>query len=45
MVDETSSTTLPLQQAGKLRVLAFCHSRRAAIAPKIPTMIEAGVPG
>ncbi len=34
-----------LHQAGKLRILAFCHSRRAAIAPEIPTMIEAGVPG
>lgn len=42
---ETFSTTLPLHRAGKLRILAFCHSRRAAIAPEIPTMIEAGVPG
>jgi tripartite-type tricarboxylate transporter receptor subunit TctC len=42
---ETFSTTLPLHRAGKLRILAFCHSRRAPIAPEIPTMIEAGVPG
>lgn len=42
---ETFSTTLPLHRAGKLRILAFCHSRRAAIAPEIPTMIEAGVKG
>jgi tripartite-type tricarboxylate transporter receptor subunit TctC len=42
---ETFSTTLPLHRAGKLRILAFCHSRRATIAPEIPTMIEAGVPG
>src|SRR5437660_4768242 len=42
---ETFSTTLPLHRAGKLRVLAFCHSKRAAIAPEIPTMIEAGVNG
>ena len=42
---ETFSTTLPLHRAGKLRILAFCHSKRAAIAPEIPTMIEAGVPG
>lgn len=42
---ETFSTTLPLHRAGKLRILAFCHSKRAAIAPEVPTMIEAGVPG
>lgn len=42
---ETFSTTLPLHRAGKLRILAFAHSKRATIAPDIPTMIEAGVPG
>ena len=42
---ETFSTTLSLHRAGKLRILAFCHARRATIAPEIPTMIEAGVPG
>src|SRR6267154_1630932 len=42
---ETFSTTLPLHRAGKLRILAFCHSKRATIAPEIPTMIEAGVKG
>ncbi|GEP53834.1 Bug family tripartite tricarboxylate transporter substrate binding protein [Reyranella soli] len=42
---ETFSTLLPLHRAGKLRILAFCHSRRAAIAPEIPTMSEAGVKG
>jgi tripartite-type tricarboxylate transporter receptor subunit TctC len=42
---ETFSTTLPLHRAGKLRILAFCHAKRAPIAPEIPTMIEAGVPG
>lgn len=40
---ETFSTTLPLHRSGKLRILAFCHSKRAAIAPEIPTMNEAGV--
>jgi tripartite-type tricarboxylate transporter receptor subunit TctC len=40
---ETFSTTLPLHRSGKLRILAFCHSKRATIAPEIPTMIEAGV--
>jgi tripartite-type tricarboxylate transporter receptor subunit TctC len=42
---ETFSTTLPLHRSGKLRILAFCHSKRATIAPEVPTMIEAGVPG
>lgn len=42
---ETFSTTLPLHRAGKRRILAFCHSKLAAIAPEIPTMIKAGVPG
>jgi tripartite-type tricarboxylate transporter receptor subunit TctC len=42
---ETFSTTLALHRAGKLRIEAFCHSQRAAIAPDVPTMIEAGVPG
>ncbi len=42
---ETFSTTLPLHRAGKLRILAYCHSKRAAIAPEIPTMSEAGVKG
>ena len=42
---ETFSTTLPLHRAGKLRILAYCHSKRAAVAPDIPTMTEAGVKG
>ncbi len=42
---ETFSTLLPLHRGGKLRILAFCHSKRAAIAPEIPTMSEAGVNG
>jgi len=41
---ETFSTMAQQHKAGKLRVLAFCHAKRAAIAPDIPTMIEAGVP-
>src|SRR5205814_1907828 len=32
-------------RAGKLRILAFAHSKRAAIAPDIQTMSEAGVKG
>jgi tripartite-type tricarboxylate transporter receptor subunit TctC len=34
-----------LVEAGKLRVLATAGSRRAAAAPEIPTIAEAGVPG
>jgi tripartite-type tricarboxylate transporter receptor subunit TctC len=34
-----------LIDAGKLRVLATAGSRRAAAAPDIPTIAEAGVPG
>lgn len=42
---ETFSTTLQQHRSGKLRILAFAHSKRAAIAPEIPTMNEAGVKG
>ena len=42
---ETFSTTLQQHRAGKLRILAFAHSKRAAIAPDIQTMSEAGVKG
>jgi tripartite-type tricarboxylate transporter receptor subunit TctC len=42
---ETFSTTLQQHRAGKLRILAYAHAQRAAIAPEIPTMIEAGVKG
>ena len=36
---------LPLARAGKVKALAVTSARRTAIAPDIPTMIEAGVPG
>ena len=42
---ETFSTTLQQHRAGKLRILAYAYAKRAAIAPEIPTMIEAGVKG
>lgn len=32
-------------QGGKLKALAVTQSTRAAIAPDVPTMVEAGVPG
>src|SRR3954470_924060 len=42
---ETFGTTLQQHRAGKLRILAYAHAKRAPIAPEIPTMIEAGVKG
>jgi tripartite-type tricarboxylate transporter receptor subunit TctC len=42
---ETFSTSLQQHRAGKLRILAYAHANRAAIAPDIPTMSEAGVKG
>src|SRR5258708_15944564 len=42
---ETFSTTLQQHRAGKVRILGYAHAQRAAIAPEIPTMIEAGVKG
>jgi tripartite-type tricarboxylate transporter receptor subunit TctC len=37
--------TLPLVRAGKLKALAVTNNKRATVAPEIPTMAEAGVPG
>lgn len=42
---ETFSTMAQHHKSGKVRILGFAHAKRAAIAPEIPTMIEAGVPG
>jgi tripartite-type tricarboxylate transporter receptor subunit TctC len=42
---ETFSITLQQHRAGKARILAFANSKRAPIAPDIPTMDEAGVKG
>ena len=36
---------LPHVRAGRLRALAVTSARRAAAAPELPTMSEAGVPG
>ena len=38
-------STLPLSRAGKFRALAISTAQRSAIAPEIPTVAEAGVPG
>jgi tripartite-type tricarboxylate transporter receptor subunit TctC len=42
---ETFSTTLQLHKTGKARILGYAYSKRAAIAPDVPTMNEAGVKG
>lgn len=36
---------LPHVRAGRVRALAVTSGQRSAIAPQLPTMIEAGVPG
>jgi tripartite-type tricarboxylate transporter receptor subunit TctC len=37
--------TLPLIKAGRLRALGVTSSKRSQVAPDIPTIAEAGVPG
>jgi tripartite-type tricarboxylate transporter receptor subunit TctC len=45
MAFNTVAITLPLVQAGKLRALAVAGERRSKLAPELPTMREAGLPG
>ena len=40
-----ASSVMQHVREGKLVALASTEARRAAIAPELPTMIEAGVPG
>ncbi len=39
------STTLPQVKAGKINGLAVSTAKRSPLAPDLPTMVEAGVPG
>jgi tripartite-type tricarboxylate transporter receptor subunit TctC len=39
------STTLPHAKAGKVKALAVSSAKRSPLAPDLPTMAEAGVPG
>jgi tripartite-type tricarboxylate transporter receptor subunit TctC len=40
---DTFATMLPLHNAGKIRILGVAYNARSAIAPQVPTLIEAGV--
>jgi hypothetical protein len=42
---DTITTSLPHIRSGKLKALATTGPKRSTLAPEIPTMIEAGVPG
>ncbi len=41
----TLAITLPFVQSGKLRALAVAGDQRSKLAPELPTMSEAGLPG
>ncbi len=45
MTFESVTILLPLIRSGKLRALAITSRERTPLAPDLPTMIEAGVPG
>ena len=45
MMTDSLSSVMPQVRAGKLRALGVSSARRAAAAPDIPTIAEAGVPG
>ena len=40
----TVSPTLPLYQAGKIRILGVASDRRTPLLPDVPTLQEEGVP-
>jgi tripartite-type tricarboxylate transporter receptor subunit TctC len=45
MMFDTINTALPHVKAGTLKALAVTSNKRSPLAPDIPTMIEAGLPG
>ncbi len=42
---DTATTSVPMHQAGRLRILAVGSPQRTAALPDVPTMEEAGLPG
>jgi tripartite-type tricarboxylate transporter receptor subunit TctC len=42
---DTITTALPYVKEGKLKPLAVTGAKRSSLAPELPTMIEAGLPG
>src|SRR5512133_3518209 len=42
---DTITTSIPHVRSGKLKALATTGEKRSPLAPELPTMIEAGVPG
>ena len=42
---DSISTSMPQIRAGKMHALAVTSAKRAAMAPDVPTLAEAGVPG
>jgi tripartite-type tricarboxylate transporter receptor subunit TctC len=45
MMFDIVTTSLPLIRGGKLKGLAVTSAKRSSLAPELPTMIEAGLPG
>jgi tripartite-type tricarboxylate transporter receptor subunit TctC len=45
MIFGSFPATLPLNEAGKIRMLAVSTLKRTAVMPSLPTVDEAGVPG
>ena len=45
MMFDTINTALPHVKAGTLKALAVTSKKRSPLAPDVPTMIEAGLPG
>jgi tripartite-type tricarboxylate transporter receptor subunit TctC len=45
MFFDTLTTSVPLHQAGKVRIMAVAGSERAPAIPDVPTIAESGLPG